>query len=280
MDYIKEINAFYDLLLSNPLSSGQVALWSALMHICNKASWPEWFSVANQTLEVLTGLSRKGVFAARNKLIQGGYISVKTRGTKTTMYRIHSLTTLKSTQDSTQATPAMSYFTQDSTQDSTRVISTIAKSTQTCTQDSTQDSTQNSATLNKLNDTKRNETKKSDVIHNPPHTPPREGWGGLEGAIHRFVEHRKAMKKPMTEHAVKLLRDRLVQLAPDEETQIAIIDQAIMCGWQSVYPLKDVGMQAQAKPNPSAQNYQQRSYKNGDLDHIFVDLDNLGLEAK
>lgn len=36
MNYIAEINSFWDSTILNPLSTGQVALWFGLMHINNK----------------------------------------------------------------------------------------------------------------------------------------------------------------------------------------------------------------------------------------------------
>ena len=46
MNYIKEINAFYDHMECNPLSASAVTLWHTLMHINNKARWAETFTVA------------------------------------------------------------------------------------------------------------------------------------------------------------------------------------------------------------------------------------------
>lgn len=91
MNYITELNAFYDFLLSNPLSTGQIALWQALMHINNKCAWAEWFTVPNQTLQLLTGLSRDGVNKSRNALKQVGLIDFVPNGTKTTRYMVKSL---------------------------------------------------------------------------------------------------------------------------------------------------------------------------------------------
>ena len=39
MNYIKEINAFYDLMELEPLSASAVNLWHTLLHINNKAIW-------------------------------------------------------------------------------------------------------------------------------------------------------------------------------------------------------------------------------------------------
>jgi DnaD/phage-associated family protein len=133
MNYMAEIKAFYDLVQVKQLSTGQIALWHALMHINNKCAWAKWFTVSNLTLELYTGLSRKGIYNARNTLKQYGMIDFKSNGTKATSYRMISL--LKITQVTTQTT----------------------------TQDATQNTTQDSATLNKQDKTRQI----VDVVDNP-----------------------------------------------------------------------------------------------------------------
>ena len=57
-------------------------------------------------------------------------------------------------------------------------------------------------------------------------------------AINNFKDHRKKIKKPMTDHAVDLLKKDLQKYAPDDvQKQIELIDRAIMKGWQTVYPI-------------------------------------------
>jgi len=93
MNYIKELNAFYDWLETNSLSTSAIALWHALMHICNKCGWAEEFGVAISTLSVKTGLSRRGVQNARNELQQKGRIKWRSRGgNKSAVYTIIPLT--------------------------------------------------------------------------------------------------------------------------------------------------------------------------------------------
>lgn len=59
-------------------------------------------------------------------------------------------------------------------------------------------------------------------------------------AINNFKDHRKKIKKPMTDHAVDLLKKDLQKYAPDDvQKQIELIDRAIMKGWQTVYPDKE-----------------------------------------
>ena len=144
MNYLAEIKAFYDLVQVKQLSTGQIALWHALMAINNKCAWIEWFTVPNIMLELNTGMSRSGVLKARNSLKQYGLIDFKANGTKATNYKM--LTIAKSKQESNQ----------DSTQESE----------QASKQDSTQVGKQDSNTLNKLNETKpkRKNIKKEFIV--------------------------------------------------------------------------------------------------------------------
>lgn len=99
MTYITIINSFWDSATTNPLSTGQVSLYFALLHVCNRSNWTEWFQAPNQVLSVLTGLSRSGILKARNELKQRNLIDFRERGTKATIYKI---TIANSTQDGVQ----------------------------------------------------------------------------------------------------------------------------------------------------------------------------------
>ncbi len=136
MNYLKEIIAFYDFKTINSLSTGQIALWYALMDINNKCGWREWFSVASTVLENLTGLSRSGVGKARGELAEMGLIEIRTNGTKATSYKMIPMANIL--QISVQGS------TQDSVQDSVQVRA--------------QDGVQSSGTLNKQNKRKQNKT--------------------------------------------------------------------------------------------------------------------------
>ena len=138
MNYITEVKVFYDLILSKRLSTGQIALWHALMHINNKCAWAEWFTVPNQTLELLTGLSRRSISNARNVLKQVGLLDFKTNGVKATSYTL--------------------YFSKDASQDTSKDTS----------QGASQDTSQSTATLNKQDKTRldRKENNKRKDIAN------------------------------------------------------------------------------------------------------------------
>jgi len=89
MNYIQEINAFYDWLETNPISDTAIALWHTLMHVNNKAGWITEFAVAISTLEAKSGMKKDAVLRARNRLQQVGRITFQSRnGQQSAIYTI------------------------------------------------------------------------------------------------------------------------------------------------------------------------------------------------
>lgn len=74
MNYLVETNKFYDYLVYNSLTTSEIALWHALMHINNHVMWKTGFTASNRILQQLTGLSIPGLATAKNKLKQRGLI--------------------------------------------------------------------------------------------------------------------------------------------------------------------------------------------------------------
>lgn len=155
MNYIKLLNAFYDRLETNPLSTSAIVLWHALVHVNNKTGWRNEFSVAVSVLRIKTGLSEKSVTNARNELDQKGYLFFKSRkGNQSALYQIIDL--------------------------SVTVTDKLADSTSYSSSDNTTDNT--SALLNK---TKQNETKEDHKAResNPFQFFEEEGFGTLSATI-------------------------------------------------------------------------------------------------
>lgn len=151
MNYLSQLQAFRDYqMFETKLSSGQIALWHALMQINNKCAWIEWFTAANQTLETLSGSSRSAINKNRNVLKQLGLIDFRSNGKKATSYKVCVLYTSNSTQDSVQ------------------------QSTQQGVQESVQRSVQDSGTLTKQN-TNTNKTKDSNSVPNESEAIPYAG---------------------------------------------------------------------------------------------------------
>ncbi len=73
----------------------------------------------------------------------------------------------------------------------------------------------------------------------------------IKTVFNDFLEMRKKIKKPTTSKAVKLILNKLQEIAPDDnDTKIKILEQSIINSWQGVFPLKD---QANQKSNPKPQ---------------------------
>ena len=92
LNYIKEINAFYDWLETNSISSSSIVLWHSLMSINNKTGWKPEFTVAISTLEIKTSLTKKTIERARNNLKTVGLIDWKSRkGNQSAVYKMVSV---------------------------------------------------------------------------------------------------------------------------------------------------------------------------------------------
>ena len=70
----------------------------------------------------------------------------------------------------------------------------------------------------------------------------------LQSAFNDFLEMRKAIKKPMTERAIKNLIAKLKRMSPDEYVQADILDQSINHSWAGVYPLNKDYVSTREKP--------------------------------
>ncbi len=103
MNYIAQLNGFFDLKQRNPLSSNAQTLYINLFYIDNRCGWKPRFTVSNVTLQSLTGLSRQQLDRARNELVQKGYVEYKKgAGNQAGMYLLVCFDTQTDTQTDTQ----------------------------------------------------------------------------------------------------------------------------------------------------------------------------------
>ena len=72
--------------------------------------------------------------------------------------------------------------------------------------------------------------------------------------LEQFIEHRKKIKKPMTDHAVELLINKLNTLADSDDERIQMLREAIEKGWQTVYK------HGRGKPPNKFNRFEQRAY--------------------
>ena len=93
----------------------------------------------------------------------------------------------------------------------------------------------------------------------------------LNNAIIAFIDFRKKIKKPMTEKAIELMIQKLNQLSPDIVTQIEIVNQSILNGWQGIFPLKEENTKQQAQPKKNSfHNFNQRQYDFNELEKTLL----------
>lgn len=82
----------------------------------------------------------------------------------------------------------------------------------------------------------------------------------LNLAILSFIEFRKGIKKPMTEHAVDLLIKKLNGMTDKADEQIEILNQSIINGWQGIFPLKGSDGNAGKNQNGRLSNSSSEQY--------------------
>ena len=61
----------------------------------------------------------------------------------------------------------------------------------------------------------------------------------LQDALHGFIEMRNKARKPLTVRAMKLSLNKLNELALDDVTKIAIVNQSIVHSWSTFYKLQN-----------------------------------------
>ena len=61
----------------------------------------------------------------------------------------------------------------------------------------------------------------------------------LRQALKAFIQMRKLIKKPLTDHALKLNLGTLDKLSKDDDIKVAIVNQSVLHDWQGFYPLKN-----------------------------------------
>lgn len=107
MNYLRQLNAFNELKMTNPVSANAQCLYLNLLHVNNRNHWKEEFSVSNSYMMALTCLSRQALDRARNELKQKGFIEyTKGAGSQAGTYLIVRFDTQIDTQ----------LYTQDDTQ--------------------------------------------------------------------------------------------------------------------------------------------------------------------
>ena len=96
----------------------------------------------------------------------------------------------------------------------------------------------------------------------------------IKKVFNDYIEHRKSLKKPMSQRAVDLAVSALNRLGKTEADQIAILEQSIMNGWIGLFELKqNNGNQKQYKSGAkNIGNFDQREYTEDFLSEFYEDV--------
>lgn len=147
--------------------------------------------------------------------------------------------------------------------------------------------TECNATEEEKEEEKDKEKKKKKSNKNKSVSAPYVADDALNAAINDFIDHRKNSKNPMSERAIQLMINKLNKLSPNVEEQIEIINQSILGGWSTIYPLKKDNTKKQArqevvpdwmKKKNSFNSFQQNQYNFDELEAGLLANDRCGLD--
>lgn len=200
--------------------------------IFGRPKWSKRLGISEQRLKTLI-----------QKMIKDGMIELVQKYPRFTLYRIKNYEKFNQ-QDNQEINQ------QGNQQESAPLEAKVGLVNQQNNHDSNQQhnqratSSQPAANQQPTNNKESKERSKKDKKEKKEYKTAFEGYTSnprLLESLESFIEFRKKIKKPMTDKAVVLLLNKLDKLASNDEDKIAILEQSILHGWQSVYELKDKG---------------------------------------
>ena len=88
-------------------------------------------------------------------------------------------------------------------------------------------------------------------------------------SFNAFIDYRAEIGKPMTDRAVHLALNKLMELSDTTQGRIAVINQSIERGWTGLFPVKEPA--AKKKPGNKFGNFHQRDYDYSDMEKRMVE---------
>lgn len=206
MDYIRQLNTFLNMSAGN-LPGTPFNVYMRLFQIANMRGWPECFPASDAEICLMTGIRNKKTIAeARRVLEQAGYIKT-IRGGKhqATQYQLVELgiAPVIGNKNTPITTPITGHYIKHK------------RKTETETK-------------------KEKQKEKAGIFLLEDYTDNAELLEALDG----FVEMRKKIKAPLTEHAFSLLLKKLDGMGNTDEEKAAIVNQSVMNSWKGLFPLK------------------------------------------
>ena len=228
------------------------ALYFRLFLINNRAGWTEWFGATNQRLMLEVGLnSAHTLIENRNLLKRLGFIDFK-QGKKgqPTLYRLNDMCEEKDALNALNTAPQTALETA-----SNSALNTAPQTAHIYRQET-------------MTKTKKEKCKKEKApsFSFSEYTENAELIEALEG----FVEMRKKVKAPLTEHALSLLLKKLDGLGHSDAEKVEIVNQSVMNNWKGFFALKQEVRQHGTGRNDSREALEARYQDFAEADRNYI----------
>ena len=251
MDYIRQLNAFSNLS-AGILSSNEVNVYLRLFWWNNRCCWTEWFETTDSRLQIETGIvSPNTIRAIRNSLRQKGFIDfIPGKRRSPTKYKIIDLC------QESERLPSSFMSTIDINTDINADIKTDIKT----------DSIYKHKRKTETETKKEKQKEKACAFSLDSYTQNAELLEALDG----FVEMRKKVKAPLTEHALSLLLKKLDGLGRSDAEKVEIVNQSVVNNWKGLFPLKQEVRQHGTGRNDSREALEERyqDFLESDRDYV------------
>ena len=259
MDYIRQLNAFSNLS-AGILSSNEVNVYLRLFWWNNRCCWTEWFETTDSRLQIETGIvSPNTIRAIRNSLRQKGFIDfIPGKRRSPTKYKIIDLS------QESERLPSSFISTIDINTDINTDIKTDIKPD--INADIKTDSIYKHKRKTETKTKKEKGKEKACAFSFDSYTQNAELLEALEG----FVEMRKKIKAPLTEHALSLLLKKLDGLGHSDAEKVEIVNQSVMNNWKGLFPLKQEVRQHGTGRNDSRAALEERYQDFHDADRDYI----------
>ena len=247
MDYIRQLNTFLNMSAGN-LPGTPFNVYMRLFQIANMRGWPECFPASDAEICLMTGIRNKKTIAeARRVLEQAGYIKT-IRGGKhqATQYQLVELgiapvignqnTPITTPIDGAITTPITGHYIKHKHKTETKTEKEKCKK------------------------------EKAPAFSFSEYTENAELIEALEG----FVEMRKRIKAPLTEHALSLLLKKLDGLGRSDAEKVEIVNQSVMNNWKGFFALKQEVRQHGAGRNDSRAALEERYSDFAEADRNYI----------
>ena len=313
MTYIDQMNAFWSQNTFNPISCNAIGLYMALMQLFNKSRWQSKIQVSNITIMSMTELSEKQFRTTRAELVKAGLIKyIAGRKGMAATYELTELCdegtdmggnegTNKGTNKGSNSDGNMG-ANEGSNMDADREAMWATYKEKDKDIDKEKDIDIYNPPISPQGETKpKRRSTKTELERVPeeqpeepkaPETPSERRKAGkkpsdaieltkiideqdesLREPLRGFVETRKKLKKPLTPHALELSIKKLYRMSDSPKERADIVDQAVMNGWLTFYPLKN------ERQNEDVFTQIMREEAEKEAQYIDTDRDFTGLKA-